>query len=271
MSTNMDISPNSASSVLGALLVGLVIHTFLGGVTLVQLIQFYTTSSKDTKLLKGLVFVLAMSEFWTYVIWLFLHKDATIIWFSISMILRSFSLQYGVIRWDSHEIKGFSSDRASIFFKTALATAMTADVLITGGLCLSLHRKTYKFKETNRIISWITVYVISSCLLTTLTQMFTLIAYIAWPNTTIFVGIWFVVPKLYFNSLLATLNSRVLFQKNNLVVNVSTDFPLQLVSRNASGPDHAGRELGPDEGPGIDRSKVTIGDFVSQSGHILMV
>ncbi|KAE9390162.1 hypothetical protein BT96DRAFT_980404 [Gymnopus androsaceus JB14] len=145
---------------------------------------------------------------------------------TLSLINFGTTCATSALGWRSHNIEGFSSTTVSTLVKTALATGMTGDMLITGGLCLSLNQNRSKFKETNRIINWISAYIISSCLLTTVTQAFVLVTYVAWPTTDIYIGIYHIVPKLYFNSLLATLNSRASLHKNHGVVNVSTDIPL---------------------------------------------
>ncbi|KAK0221340.1 hypothetical protein IW262DRAFT_892720 [Armillaria fumosa] len=59
--------------------------------------------------------------------------------------------------------------------------------------------------------------VLMSGLATSACSLFTLIAYVAWPKTLIFLGIHFLVPKLYINSLLAMLN----YRQKQLEVNTS--------------------------------------------------
>ncbi|PBK87437.1 hypothetical protein ARMGADRAFT_1016606 [Armillaria gallica] len=48
-----------------------------------------------------------------------------------------------------------------------------------------------------------------SGLATSICSLLILITYLAWPNTLIFFGIDLILPKLYINSLLAMLNSRI--------------------------------------------------------------
>ncbi|SJL15377.1 uncharacterized protein ARMOST_18872 [Armillaria ostoyae] len=59
----------------------------------------------------------------------------------------------------------------------------------------------------SRLLSLMRI-VLMSGLATSACSLLTLITYIVWPNTLIFLGIKFVVPKLYINSLLAMLNYR---------------------------------------------------------------
>ncbi|KAJ3925785.1 MAG: hypothetical protein NXY57DRAFT_1117917 [Lentinula lateritia] len=77
------------------------------------------------------------------------------------------------------------------------------------------------------------IYFISSCLLTTIMQFMVLISVIAWPNTEIWVGLFAVLSKFYFNSLLVTLNSRSPVDNQPVA---STEIPLQFISGGQSNP-----------------------------------
>lgn len=91
---------------------------------------------------------------------------------------------------------------------TALATGVVADVLIAGALCYSLSSSRTGFKKTDTLVNTLMAYAINSCLLTSVCAAACLITYAIWPEEFIFIGIFLCLNKLYFNSMLATLNNR---------------------------------------------------------------
>ncbi|KAK0457328.1 uncharacterized protein EV420DRAFT_520710 [Desarmillaria tabescens] len=100
-------------------------------------------------------------------------------------------------------IMGVSTIRASIH--TEFSVVAVADFVITGAMCFYLHkgRSMTSFSSTTKIIIRLMRLVLVSGLATSACSLFTLVSYIAWPDTLIFVTIDFVMPKLYINSLLA--------------------------------------------------------------------
>ncbi|KAK0203242.1 hypothetical protein DFS33DRAFT_971834 [Desarmillaria ectypa] len=78
-------------------------------------------------------------------------------------------------------------------------------------ICGLLHdggSRFHHFRTTKTIMTLMRVVVISG-LLTSACSLITLIAYVIWPDTLIFIATGsFILPKLYINSLLAMLNSR---------------------------------------------------------------
>ncbi|KAF8639296.1 hypothetical protein AX17_001607 [Amanita inopinata Kibby_2008] len=86
--------------------------------------------------------------------------------------------------------------------------AVLSDIVIAAALCILLHTSRTPFARTNAIISTLIIYAINRCLLTSVVAVIEVIVFAAAPHTLWFVGIDFVIGKLYANSLLATLNSR---------------------------------------------------------------
>jgi len=86
--------------------------------------------------------------------------------------------------------------------------AVLSDVLIAGSLCYLLYGSRTGFKRTDTIVTTLIVYAINRCLLTSVVAVIEVIVFCTLPHTLWFVGIDFVIGKLYANSLLATLNSR---------------------------------------------------------------
>ncbi|KZT02545.1 uncharacterized protein LAESUDRAFT_402461 [Laetiporus sulphureus 93-53] len=113
-------------------------------------------------------------------------------------------------------IKGLSLsdyfDLTSItwFIYTSLISAVVADVLIASSLCILLSRRRSAFARTNSVVRVLMIYSINTGALTSLCSIICLIIYATEPNATkfTFIAIYFVLPKLFLNSLLASLNAR---------------------------------------------------------------
>ncbi|KAK0187531.1 hypothetical protein F5146DRAFT_713275 [Armillaria mellea] len=93
-----------------------------------------------------------------------------------------------------------------IFFSTVAAS----DFVIALMMCYYLHksRATTNFSTTASLLLGLMRLVVVSGLATSVCSLIILIAFIAWPDTLIFIGIGFILPKLYVNSLLAMFNYR---------------------------------------------------------------
>ncbi|RDX54474.1 hypothetical protein OH76DRAFT_1397786 [Lentinus brumalis] len=89
-----------------------------------------------------------------------------------------------------------------------LSTVVLSDVLISAALCVLLAKRRGNFRRANSIVRNLIMYSINTCLLTTLCSLAALVAYAASPHTFIYISFYFLLPKLFLNSLLATLNAR---------------------------------------------------------------
>ncbi|KDR78680.1 hypothetical protein GALMADRAFT_244175 [Galerina marginata CBS 339.88] len=90
----------------------------------------------------------------------------------------------------------------------ALGGAVAADIIIASALCTSLARSRTGFKKTDSMVTVLMLYAINSSVLTTVCSAACFITYTIWPDQFTFIGIYFCLSKLIFNSLLAMLNSR---------------------------------------------------------------
>ncbi|KAG6835281.1 hypothetical protein H0H93_003168 [Arthromyces matolae] len=89
-----------------------------------------------------------------------------------------------------------------------IVVAVAGDVVIAGALCFFLHRSRTGFKKSNTMITKLILFAVSAGVLTSICCIACLIAILVWPSTLIYVGFYFLLGKLYTNSLLATLNAR---------------------------------------------------------------
>lgn len=88
--------------------------------------------------------------------------------------------------------------------------AVLSDVVIAGALCVLLHRGRAgsSIRSTNTLVNTLIIFAINRCLLTSVVAVAETIMYAIFPDSLWFIGIDFVIGKLYANSFLATLNTR---------------------------------------------------------------
>ncbi|KAK0221334.1 hypothetical protein IW262DRAFT_1372931 [Armillaria fumosa] len=87
---------------------------------------------------------------------------------------------------------------------------ITADIIIAVMMCYYLHksRAAMHFSSTADLLLVLMQLVLVSGIATSACSLFSIVTYIAWPDTLIFIAIDFILPKLYINSLLAMFNYR---------------------------------------------------------------
>ncbi|KAH0837824.1 hypothetical protein J3R83DRAFT_6032 [Lanmaoa asiatica] len=89
-------------------------------------------------------------------------------------------------------------------FTLGLSLSAFVDIVNTTFLCYFLRSNRSQVSSTNRIIDTLTVWTVQNGSITCLGTIATLVCWTAMPQNRIFLGLHFVVAKLYANSLLAT-------------------------------------------------------------------
>ncbi|KAH8099877.1 hypothetical protein BXZ70DRAFT_1065375 [Cristinia sonorae] len=97
-------------------------------------------------------------------------------------------------------------------FTSGLSLAAVVDGMIAAGLIWYLNRSRTGFSDMDTILDSIKVYTIENGLLTSITTVVSLICWITMPSNLIFLGLHFVISKLYANALMATLNARTVLR-----------------------------------------------------------
>ncbi|KAI5116846.1 hypothetical protein M0805_006078 [Coniferiporia weirii] len=90
----------------------------------------------------------------------------------------------------------------------ATALLMVTNMVVAAVLVFLVHSTRSGFRRTDTTISRLVVYIVNTGLITGLCGLAALITAFALPNTTVYVFFLFIVPELYMNCLLASLNSR---------------------------------------------------------------
>lgn len=98
--------------------------------------------------------------------------------------------------------------RFSWIFTFGLLLSALVDIMITTFLCYFLRKNRPSFTDTMRIIDTLTFWTIQNGSMTSAAAIATLLCWKIMPSNRVFLGLHFVVAKLYANSLLATLNAR---------------------------------------------------------------
>ncbi|KAI0717411.1 hypothetical protein C8T65DRAFT_737992 [Cerioporus squamosus] len=97
----------------------------------------------------------------------------------------------------------------------SLGAGVVADVLIAASMCVLLAKRRTGFARTDSMVRVLMMYSINTGALTSLCAMLCLVTYANMPNDFVFIAFYFVLPKLFLNSLLATLNARRPLRESN--------------------------------------------------------
>ncbi|KAG2052618.1 hypothetical protein BDR06DRAFT_1009251 [Suillus hirtellus] len=113
-------------------------------------------------------------------------------------------------------------------FTFGLILSAFVDIMITAFLCYFLRKNRPSFTDTMRIIDTLTFWTIQNGSITCAATIATLVCWMTMPSNRIFLGLHFVVAKLYANSFLATLNARKQIW-NGKQYNPSSNRPMPVV------------------------------------------
>ncbi|EMD36464.1 hypothetical protein CERSUDRAFT_84626 [Gelatoporia subvermispora B] len=102
----------------------------------------------------------------------------------------------------------FAFSEISWILYTSFGLGVAADLLIAVSLVTFLQRRRTGFSRTDSVVRVLMLYSINTGALTTLCAFLCLVMYATMPDNFIFIAFYFVLPKLFLNSLLATLNAR---------------------------------------------------------------
>ncbi|KAE9393127.1 hypothetical protein BT96DRAFT_924238 [Gymnopus androsaceus JB14] len=89
-----------------------------------------------------------------------------------------------------------------------LISICVADSILAGFLCVLLWNSRSGIRRTNSVISTLILYTVTTGLLTSVVAIATLVMMLTMKETFAYAGAFFMLSKLYFSSLLATLNRR---------------------------------------------------------------
>jgi len=104
---------------------------------------------------------------------------------------------------------------------TTLGAITFVDFVVASSLCYLFATSRTGFSSTDSVLTKLIIYTINTGCLTSVVSIAGIITCATMPGTFIFLGIEFLIPKLYVNSFLALLNARYYLQSTAGTVNSS--------------------------------------------------
>ncbi|KAJ3554847.1 hypothetical protein NM688_g2896 [Phlebia brevispora] len=283
--------PLKLDNTLGAVFVGNMFVAVLYGVSCVQIYMYHHRSVRDSRIMQAVIYFLWILDTLQLAFW----TDA-IYYYSVTNYFNPPALQYSPWSFWADYIVGVLSDAivtsvytyrlwrlrgrfavAQLIVQCAylyghsfrlyrLIWLMIADFAAKGvgdtciaiALWITLRRKRTGVRRTDTLIKTLVLYSMSTCTLTSVSVMGTIIVFAIAPLTLIYDAFAVVSPKLVFNSLLAFLNTREAF-----AATASVDQPLSIhLSRlTHSEPEQGGSKASRNMNPiAIEVSKSTYVD-----------
>ncbi|KAI0336997.1 hypothetical protein BDW22DRAFT_1040348 [Trametopsis cervina] len=123
-----------------------------------------------------------------------------------ALLVLGTSITFSVRGWQLGAYADFT--HISWVLYTAFGAGVVADSTIAIALCIFLARHRTSIKRTNSIVRSLMLYSINTGALTSICALTVLITYSVMPDNFVFIALYFALPKLFLNSLLATLNAR---------------------------------------------------------------
>ncbi|KAJ7239749.1 hypothetical protein B0H12DRAFT_1237478 [Mycena haematopus] len=230
----------------GPILVGALFASLLAGISNLQTVHYYRSYARDPARIKVLVFLVWILDnihtvfiwdgLWYYFIknyanpdeidripWsislivlltalitVLVHVDKN--WFMITplVVLTVFRLACASVttsRMFNYQSFEMLKEHARWIFTLGLAVSSTVDVLICGLLVYLFRSNRTEAGRINHVLDKLVLYGLESGSLTCIGTITSMICWLAIPNL-VFLGIYFVIAKLYANSLFITLNTR---------------------------------------------------------------
>jgi len=110
-----------------------------------------------------------------------------------------------------------------------LALSSTVDILITIVLCYKLRSRRTESISMNSVIDSMILYTFENGLLTCAATVLSMICWVTMPSNRIWMGVYFMIGKLYANSLLANLNTRKQLREGRFQTTTSGDHILPVI------------------------------------------
>lgn len=143
-----------------------------------------------------------------------------------SPILPSFAMQtVYTIKMSSYTNLG-DLGKIAVLAQTINVLNAVCDIMISIAMVYLLHKSRTGLKQSNTMINRLVIFVVNTGLLTSACATLALILLLASPNTLIYAVFFFTTPRLYANSLFATLNARTAIRTQAIGPHPSEGFSL---------------------------------------------
>ncbi|KAJ7584711.1 hypothetical protein C8J56DRAFT_1054190 [Mycena floridula] len=175
---------------------------------------------------------LLVQSFLTLRVWRIGNKNFWIVSVIFSIVLAEFCcviLYAGIAITQDQTFVELGKLKAISITVNGLAAA--GDVIIAAALSFFLHTSRTGFRRSDTMINKLIVFAVNTGFLTSLCAIASLISIITAPNTFLYISFFFIIGRLYSNSLLASLNARKMIRTASEGVNTTSDGRLSLGSR----------------------------------------
>ncbi|KAJ6627488.1 hypothetical protein B0H10DRAFT_389486 [Mycena sp. CBHHK59/15] len=151
---------------------------------------------------------LIVQSFLTMRVWRLSNKNLTLTAITASLVLAEFgcSVAFTIQSLQLETWTELGELKSLSMSVNVLGAA--SDVIITSILVFYLHQSRTGFKKSDTMISKLIMFSVSTGLLTSICAVASLLSILLWGQTLIYVAFYFSLGRLYFNSVLATLNAR---------------------------------------------------------------
>ncbi|KAG2140186.1 hypothetical protein DEU56DRAFT_799199 [Suillus clintonianus] len=185
------------------------------------MIQWFGDDAKTDYIPAPLAISVALTAFLTLIVHCFfahrIHKLTHNDWrISVPIVVFAFLRLVAALvsTVEMIELKTMTAFRHNVewVFTVGLSLSCIVDVLVAVVLCVTLRSNRSAYSNMDRIINSIILYTLENNALTSAATIISMICWVTMHNL-VFLGVHFVLSKLYANSLLATLNSRKQLQE----------------------------------------------------------
>lgn len=212
------------------------IHTALVGASIwIYLIQNFGDTSKINDIPVTVAMTIALTAILTFIVHCFfahrIHKLSRCDWRISAPILAFAFLRLcsaSITTAEMIHLKTFSEFKQEFrwIFTLGLALSSLVDILIAIFLCYSLQTTRKAASSMDYIVNSVILYTLENNSLTSAATVISMVCWLVMPTNLIFMGLHFVISKLYANSLLATLNARKQLRQERAQRGLSGELPL---------------------------------------------
>ncbi|TFK59564.1 hypothetical protein BDN72DRAFT_594251 [Pluteus cervinus] len=157
----------------------------------------------------SVVIIVIVHSLYAYRVWLLNGYHHGVIGYLVAAVVVGGFVIGIIFAIEVYRVEFFSElDNISWAVTSSLATATTIDFVIAAAMVFYLRKSKGTESRLNSRISKVMQYALGSGLLTSACSLSALFTYILLPNTFVFVGLEFLLTKLYVGSFLAMLNAR---------------------------------------------------------------
>ncbi|KAF8883553.1 hypothetical protein BD779DRAFT_827924 [Infundibulicybe gibba] len=169
----------------------------------------YITWSIKLQVAANVIIILMVQSLYTFRVWLLSGYHRGVLgYLVVSVVAGGFGIGI-VLAYEIYTVNTFVElDEISWAVAASLATATTIDFTIATAMCYYLRKSKGSESRLNSRISRVMQYTLSSGLFTSACSLSAMFTYILMPNNFIFLGLQFLLTRLYVGSFLAMLNAR---------------------------------------------------------------